>query len=79
MENILKQYDHLLLVGEGNFSFSHMLQQKLQRVTRMVTTCYEDQDLNLKKYGGTLQNVMDLERAGIYSIYVEFWYHLQFE
>ncbi|XP_071843225.1 ferredoxin-fold anticodon-binding domain-containing protein 1-like isoform X3 [Apostichopus japonicus] len=69
MENILKQYDHLLLVGEGNFSFSHMLQQKLQRVTRMVTTCYEDQDLNLKKYGGTLQNVMDLERAGATVMY----------
>ncbi|EXJ62598.1 hypothetical protein A1O7_03036 [Cladophialophora yegresii CBS 114405] len=55
-------YDNVLLVGEGDFSFSLALKQ-LQKARQITATCYDTKDVLENKYPNAQKTVAQLEAA----------------
>ncbi|KAF8410899.1 hypothetical protein HHK36_003436 [Tetracentron sinense] len=66
-EKWIKHYStshRILLVGEGDFSFSLCLAKAFGSATNMVATSLDNQDSLAKKYSYAIGNVRDLEEMG---------------
>ncbi|KAI8524851.1 hypothetical protein RHMOL_Rhmol13G0181900 [Rhododendron molle] len=59
----------ILLVGEGDFSFSLSLAKAFSSARNMVSTSIDSQQDLLKKYSNGLANVRDLEEMGCVVLY----------
>ncbi|XP_064424786.1 ferredoxin-fold anticodon-binding domain-containing protein 1 [Latimeria chalumnae] len=65
----MKQLENILLVGEGNFSFSVSLCDQVDSPTRIIATCYESEERILKD-GSAVNNIQRLREKGA-EVYFE--------
>ncbi|KIW70982.1 hypothetical protein PV04_03208 [Phialophora macrospora] len=56
------RYDNVLLVGEGDFSFSLAL-KRLRKAGRIIATCYDSKDVLATKYPDVQKTIALLESA----------------